>query len=382
MKKRNVLISVVTVLVLTMTMAACGSGSGGGSSSGGSGESGGDSAAPPAGDVASEDEVFNWKASFGGAPGTFQSDGYVKLCEWIAEYTNGTVNLEFFPGGTLMTDPEAVAGLQENTVQLAHSAVTLMEPTVRSVGVLAVPGMIYPDRYFEFAYGLRDALNAETEPYGIKVLMPTPTGFVCFPSSDQIYKTPADLTGTNMRVSGKIVGDTVQAWGANPVAIPSNEMVTALERGTVKTAYVGDITLCDSWKLYEILPYITETKIGEVVSFACMSMDAWNQLSDNQKEGVNKAVDEYAKWIEEAANSFRAEYEQKLVDNGNEVYVLTEAEGKVFTDVALEVGVPTALETSGTGGQTLIDICVKLRAYADDGNPYVPGKVPTFDWMK
>ncbi|MDR1028728.1 MAG: TRAP transporter substrate-binding protein [Clostridiales Family XIII bacterium] len=373
MKKMKSMAGILAILVLVLTMMACNGNpdnKAGETDSGASGET-----------SASEDQVFNWKASFGGTPGTFQSEGYVKLCEWIKEYTDGTVNIEYYPGGTLVTDPESVAALQENTVQIAHSAVTLMEPTIHSLGVLAVPGMIRPDRFFEYAYGLRDALNQETEPYGIKVLLPTPTGYVCFPSSTGIYKKPSDLNGENVRVAGKIVGDTVQAWGGNPVTIASNEMVTALERGTVKTAYVGDITLCDSWKLYEIVPYITETTIGEVISFACMSMEAWDQLSENQKNGVNKAVDEYARWIEEAANAFRTEYEQKLVDNGNEIYALTDAEGKAFVDPALEIGIPSAIESGGENAEKLADLCEKLRDYADN-NPYEPGKIPSFDWLK
>jgi C4-dicarboxylate-binding protein DctP len=330
---------------------------------------------------AANDEPHTFKLSFNGAPTSVAADAYQLFCDKANEYTGGSVTIEFYPGGTLINEAETMDAIMDGIVDMAHLGVTYMSPTIKELSVLEVPGMFRSERYFEYAYGLKDVLSEVCEPYGIKYLIPASTGQVSFPSSKTLIKQPSDLKGLNVRVSGKYQGEAVKAWGGNPVSIPIGEIAQALDRGTVDAAYAGNTTLIDSFKLYEMVDNISQSDIGEIIVGLIMNLDSWNSLTDNQKTGISKALDDMTAYLDVEADNFYEQYLKKVADAGKEIYIMTPEESQAFVDLSLDVALPQALEVAGPKGQEIVDLCLKIKELQDKSE-YQNSVIPDYDWIQ
>jgi tripartite ATP-independent transporter DctP family solute receptor len=70
---------------------------------------------------------------------------------------------------------------------------------------------------------------------------------------------PEDFTGVTIRVPpGQLIFDTFQAFGAQPVIIPANQLYQALASGRV-TAQENPLAVVDGFKLYELVTHVSMT---------------------------------------------------------------------------------------------------------------------------
>jgi TRAP-type transport system periplasmic protein len=71
--------------------------------------------------------------------------------------------------------------------------------------------------------------------------------------------TPDDLAGIKIRVPpGQMIFDTFQAFGAEPVTTPANEIYAALKSGRVE-AQENPLAILQGFRLYELVKYVSLT---------------------------------------------------------------------------------------------------------------------------
>ena len=336
--------------------------------------------APDAGDAgdagdaaASTDETFVLKYSFGQPLESTDGRGYQYLAEVLAEESNGTLQMELYPASSLLSNSEVLDALMDGTADMAHATVAYISPVIKELTPLELPGMYRGDRYMDFAYALRDPIDAICNEYGVKVIALLPACNMNLASVDKILATPGDMAGLNIRCAGKWMGEGISAWGGNPVTITLADVPTALERKTVDAVYGGTNTVVYPFKLYELANYISFTALQENLGMITMSMDMWNKLSADQQAAMYRAVDKFGVYTEQLQLDDAKAYREALAANGNVVYDLTDEENQVLIDASLAL-LPQALEVAGEKGQELVDICEQIRAgYSEE---YVPGVIP------
>lgn len=102
-------------------------------------------------------------------------------------------------------------------------------------------------------------------------------------------RTPADLAGLKIRVSGVIPAQVVTALGATPVQMPASEMYNALQTGLVDGILTGSSAILD-FKLNEVaVTYTTGASLGNVLFYTVMSEARYQGLSDAQKAAIDAA---------------------------------------------------------------------------------------------
>ncbi len=154
----------------------------------------------------------------------------------VEEKSGGRIEVKVFLGGVLGDENETVLKCQRNQVQAVGASTGAVASKVPEINVIEVP---YLFRSAEEADHVID--NVLTEPlgpifqkYGLVLGFWSENGFRQFGSSKKLIKAPGDLTGLKMRSQESPIHlEMWKAFGAQPSPIPTTEVLTALQTGTV-----------------------------------------------------------------------------------------------------------------------------------------------------
>lgn len=109
--------------------------------------------------------------------------------------------------------------------------------------------------------------------------------------------TPEQLKGKRIRViQSPLHTELWKAYGANPTPIPIPEVYNALKSGVVdamdltKSAYAG-------FKLYEVVPYLTETAHIWAVGVIYIGEGVWKTLKEDERQAFAGAAVEAARYF-------------------------------------------------------------------------------------
>jgi TRAP-type C4-dicarboxylate transport system substrate-binding protein len=110
---------------------------------------------------------------------------------------------------------------------------------------------------------------------------------------------PSQLAGKRIRViQSPLHTELWKAFGANPTPIPIPETYNALQTGVVdamdltKSAYAG-------FKLYEVVPYLTETGHIWATGVVYFAAPFWKSLKDNEQAILAAAAKEGARYFDQ-----------------------------------------------------------------------------------
>ncbi|MEJ2543263.1 MAG: TRAP transporter substrate-binding protein DctP [Calditrichaceae bacterium] len=113
-----------------------------------------------------------------------------------------------------------------------------------------------------------------------------------FYAIDKPINTPADLKGMKIRVMKSITAvNMVKALGGSPTPIPWGELYTALQQGVVDGAENNPPSFYFS-RHYEVCKYYSLDEHTAVPDILLMSTVVWNNLTPQEQEWLQKAVDE------------------------------------------------------------------------------------------
>jgi TRAP-type mannitol/chloroaromatic compound transport system substrate-binding protein len=208
--------------------------------------------------IAQENPTINWRCT-SGFPGSLDTifGGAQVMAKHISDITGGKFTIQVFQAGEIVPTAQAIDAVQNNTVEMAHTAgyyYVGKDPTFALL--TAVPFGMNQRQQFAWLYhgGGNELIDEFISPLGI---VAKPGGG----SGAQMggwYRKPinslADIQGLKMRIAG-LAGQVMAKLGAVPQQLPGGEIYPALERGTIDAAeWVGPY---DDEKLgfYQVAPY-------------------------------------------------------------------------------------------------------------------------------
>lgn len=131
--------------------------------------------------------------------------------------------------------------------------------------------------------------------------------------------SPAELQGMRMRVPE--IASWVTIWseiGALPSPIAWPEVYTSLQTGVIE-AQENPVGLIHAGKLYEVQDYINKTEHVFAFFHWLMNEDFYQGLAEEDREMVQRAIDEAIAFGDELTASSQAELYEKLQAEGMEV---------------------------------------------------------------
>lgn len=221
------------------------------------------------------------------------------FAERVAALSNGELQVQIFPGGTLGTETSMLQETASGNLDLSVSTTANASSFVPALGILSVSYLFADGEHFKRALtdpainAELDAMIAARDPGFIRVASMTPGArslYNIFGPVDALD----DVSGRKMRVMASPVESAV--WGqlgTLPVAIPFGDVYTGMQTGLIEAAEnsPGSYVLN---KHYEVAPYFSLTEHQRPMSLIFMNQDVWNGLTDAQRAAITEAGRETA----------------------------------------------------------------------------------------
>ena len=275
-----------------------------------------------------------------------------KLFEWMGEElekrTNGQVKTDVVSLGEVgLTGFEAIRVSKAGLVDFNEVPVVYISGDIPLLESINLPGL-----YKDYETALKANLDflevckKYEESLGGRVL-----GAFLYPDqvlySRKPIRKPEDLKGLNIRVSSSVaMGEFFRALGAHTTTIPTAEVYTALERGTVDAALTGTMSGF-SLKWYEVTKYLVDLNYGPLLSINVVSKKSWDKWPSNIRKILTELADEFT----DRGAKIYAETTEAGIEgnkkNGMEWIPINSTMKAVVNDILKEVIVPSWVKRSG-----------------------------------
>lgn len=222
------------------------------------------------------------------------SSWYVVLKEMAEKWktaSGGRVLLRVYPGGVAGDDPDVVRKMRQGTLHAGVLTAVGLAEIEPSVHALSVP-MLYDshDEAYAVLSKMRPRLEAAFEAKGFVVLNWADAGWVHFFARKPVG-TPDDLRALKLFTWA---GDprTEEVWrsvGFNPVPLPSTEIMTALQSGTID-AHGCPPQVAVIAQYYNHARNMTDLPWQLLLGATVMSRSAWAELPAEVRPALREAA--------------------------------------------------------------------------------------------
>jgi tripartite ATP-independent transporter DctP family solute receptor len=221
---------------------------------------------------------------------------WIKFAELLAQRLPGRYHINIAKNASLGGEKDVAEGIRLGSIQGSITTVGTLSNWVPAGQILDLPYVFRDSAHVSRV--LDGPLGAELkEQYiaqGFRVL-----GFINYGArhllSKEAITTPDQIRGKRIRViQSPLHTELWKGYGANPTPIPIPEVYNALKSGVVeamdltKSAYAG-------FKLYEVVPYLTETAHIWAVGIVYVGESVWKTLSEEERVAFSSAGAEAAR---------------------------------------------------------------------------------------
>lgn len=239
-----------------------------------------------------------------GAVESSMGDAMNYLVGVVEERMGGEVILDAYYSESLGSDTQQVENLQVDLQQAWAGSLDVLAAYATDLNIItmafAFDSVDHLNAFLASEYG--DAIESKLEAQGMVLVSYNfnrpPRGYI----STSPITCQADMEGKKYRVPNiEIFEKNASAMGATPVYIAWGEYTYGLMTGVVD---MGETTYeqIAPMNFYQYAPYITCVDYAYAKDCLCMSIDAWNSMSEAQqqlfKDCVKEAEDYYNGKIE------------------------------------------------------------------------------------
>lgn len=216
--------------------------------------------------------------------------------EEVEKRTNGQVEVQTFPGSTLLNAKNMFDGVKQGQADIGCLCMSYQPGVFPLTTVLEVPvgfsSSVVPSLAL---WDLYEKYQPEAFK-DVKVL----AMFTTAPSnimSKEPVRTLEDLKGLELRASGG-ASKVLELLGAVPVSMPMSECPEALQKGLVK-GLLSSLEVLKDFNFAEACRFETITNF-QVYPFAVvMNKDSWEKLPDDVKKVFDDLGREQSQWTGE-----------------------------------------------------------------------------------
>lgn len=245
---------------------------------------------------------------------------YKQVADEVAEATNGEVNIELFPAGTLGSQSELVEGLNLGTVDITSPGSAFLGSIVPDISVTSAPYVFRDlDHFARFTQSdvmenLADQYHQET---GNHILSVWYYGTRHLTANKPVH-TPEDAKGLKIRIpDASVYALFPRSIGANPTPIAFSEVYLGLQQGVVD-GQENPLSIIQSHRFYEVQDNVILS--GHLIDnmMPVISGFAWDKLNEEQQQAISaaflKAAEESIGIIQEEEETLKAEFVERGIN--------------------------------------------------------------------
>lgn len=259
----------------------------------------------------------------------------------VAAVAPSGLEIQVYPGGELGAGPleqyvRAVTGVADIVWGLQGYTSSQFPRTMIS----ELPGAL-PDGMtgYDLIWNAQEAGQLDGEFPGtvpLALWLSEPNIFIM---RDRDIRTPADLAGLKIRVSGAAAAAAVEALGATPVQMPAGEIYNSLQTGLIDGVITGASAVGD-FRLDEVAnSYTIGAPLGRISFYLVMNAERYAALPEAERAALDAIAGRTLSASAEAGWNARAEQVigQLQAAGDNTVYFLSDAEAAAFGELTLPV---------------------------------------------
>lgn len=345
---KKLLVLALVLSMVVMTFAACGGGS------------------SDSGEEASADQTYTFKVQCAYPPGDQGYDLHMPMiCEMITEATDGAIQWEYYQPGAICEVEQMPTSLSKGLLDAGmmgpNETAALVPAAYAEQGIpfwWTTKEDIYECMY---DYGMIDYLREQYAAADIYYGCWNGQGQYSLMTSFPV-NSAEDLKGKKIRAS-TTYASLMQELGASPVQMSGTDLYMGMKLGTIE-GYIYSVAELETSSLKEVTKYLMSPAgcAGAPVNFL-FSMKAWNSLTPELQEKVNKALEESYLATMDAAAANDEEALAKAKEYGVEVVEVTGDALQGFYDAGDKV--LASLEEKYPEAQEGFDILKKWKADKD-----------------
>ncbi|MEM7470240.1 MAG: C4-dicarboxylate TRAP transporter substrate-binding protein [Pseudomonadota bacterium] len=315
-----------------------------------------------------EAAATEWNVSVWGKRRAF-TEHVEKLAELVSEKTGGEFTMSISYGG-LSKNRENLDGISIGAFEMAQFCAGYHRDKNRVVTVLELPFLGVSNLEEEVAVSkavyAHPAATEEMAQWNAKLLMTSPMPQYNLVGTGDPRATLASMEGMRVRATGGL-GKAFEAVGAVPTSVTATEAYQAMESGVVDTVAFaqhahlsfGTINQADWWT--------ANLNPGTVNCPVVVNIDAYESLSDAEREALDSSVDEALDHYLANYGELLTKWDSVLAEKGVQKVEIDQAVIDEFRSIA---AVPARdawiadMEAQGLPGQELYDLVVKTLAEA------------------
>lgn len=275
---------------------------------------------------------------------------FVKLIE---ERSNGEIEVEFFPGGSLYKGLDVLQAVLRGDAHMTTLVSVYWSAISPQLAIFDLPFAFPTHEAFYRAtedQAFMSKVFAEVEAKGGRVIGVLPYDYLLPGNTQRATVMPDDFDGLKLRALGKTNAKTLESLGARPVPINITEVNGALEQGVID----GLNTPADafiSYKWDETVKHVTYAKYFFAFYPWAVNAEWWDGLSEEHRTLIQDTVTEVTVRHRERARQAAAEAMDKLKAAGVRLHEQTEAEQSAW----MAAVAPVWSEAEETYGKAIVD---------------------------
>ena len=242
---------------------------------------------------ASEAAATEWNVSVWGKRRAF-TEHVEKLAELVSEKTGGEFTMNVSYGG-LSKNKENLDGISIGAFEMAQFCAGYHRDKNPTITVLELPFLGVNTLEEEVAvshavYG-HPAVQADLARWNAKLLMTSPMPQYNLVGTGEPRDTLAKMDGMRVRATGGI-GKAFSAVGAVPTSVTATEAYNAMESGVVDTVAFAQHAHLAFRTIDQAEWWTANLNPGTVNCPVVVNVDAYDALSDKEREALDSSVDE------------------------------------------------------------------------------------------
>ena len=281
---------------------------------------------------------FNWAIQTSGAAGDDVTRFLNQYAKWVAEDTNGRIQISIMPADSVVKYTETLDAVGANIIQgdvTDPSYFAGKDPAFSLIGNM-VGAWSDPSQLFDMMEngGGFEIFDKLLNQYNIKLLAVACTGVEAFVSKKPI-RSVEDFKGVKLRAPQGMVNNVFTAIGATPVNLPGSEVYTSLEKGVIDASDytvfatnqaqgMNDIARFPIYPGFHSMPTMQMT----------LNLDVWNSLPDDLKKIVQKDAIRFRDYMIEEHHKLDAKAVAEAKAKGIEVVSWPPSEVAKFREIA------------------------------------------------
>ncbi|WP_078598577.1 TRAP transporter substrate-binding protein [Evansella clarkii] len=231
------------------------------------------------------DDPITLSYAFFASENSFPGVQMTKWAEEVEERTDGKVEVELYPGGTLLDAENMYKGVRDGVVDIGLSSPTYEPGQYPLLSISDMPSGISSSLV---ASQVTSDLLTEFEPEAmsdVKILT-TFTGDPAYVQTKQKVESMDDLSGMQIRIAGSNA-DVLEALNGSPVGMSLAEVPEALQTNVIEGNISSREVLYD-FKLGEMVDYVVDYPLSTASFVAVMNQGVWDSLPQDVQDVIEE----------------------------------------------------------------------------------------------